>query len=108
MAGRGKKRATRSGPAEDQSERGDQLRQILAVVLTPFTARIEALEARLTPTPPPTPTPTVILAPPPPTVPVVMAPGPDGQEQWMRMIERYQKIRALEFHGGFEPLVANK
>ena len=108
MAGRGKKRATRSGPAEDQSERGDQLRQILMEVLTPFTARIEALEARLTPTPPPTPTPTVILAPPPPTVPVVMAPRPDGQEQWMRLIERYQKLRAPEFQGGFEPLVANK
>ena len=89
MAGRGKKRATRSGPAEDQDERGDQLRQILMEVLTPFTARIEALEARLTPTPPLTPTPTVILAPPPPTVPVVMAPRPDGQEQWMRLIERY-------------------
>ena len=62
----------------------------------------------MTPTPPPTPTPTVILAPPPPTVPVVMAPRPDGQEQWMRLIERYQKLRAPEFQGGFEPLVANK
>ena len=89
MAGLGKKRATRAGPAEDQSDRGEQLRQILAEVLTPFTARIEALEARMTPTPPPTPTPTVILAPPPPMVPVVAAPGVDGQEQWLRVIGRF-------------------
>jgi len=52
---------------------------------------------------PPTPeTPTT------PTGVIVTAPGPDGQEQWMKMLERYQKLRAPEFQGGFDPLVANK
>ena len=117
MVGRGKARATRSGPAEDQSGVGDQIRQVLTEMLTPFAVRMGDMEgaiARLAATPQHTPQPPEIGVAPIPLVPTgtahvgVAAPGPVGQEQWMRLIERYQKLRAPEFQGGFDPLVANK
>jgi len=42
----------------------------------------------------------------PPEPPVVVPIG--EQEGWMRMIERFQKLQAPEFHGGSDPLTANR
>ena len=107
MSGCGKKRATRSGPADDQSGGGDQIRQILTELMAPVVERIGAIEGVLAGihTTPPSPTPETPIT---PTGVMVTAPGPDGQKQWMKMLERYQKLRAPEFQGGFDPLVANK
>ena len=115
--GRGKARATRAGPAEDQGSVGEQIRQVMTEMLTPFATRIGAMEGaitRLTATPSTTPTPPEIPAAPFQYVPVVTAPtgvttpGTDGQEQWLRVIERYQKLRAPDFQGGFDQLATNK
>ena len=43
-----------------------------------------------------------------PPRPAVTAPGSEGQEQWMRLVERFQKLKAPEFQGGFDPLMSNK
>jgi hypothetical protein len=37
-----------------------------------------------------------------------VAGAPEDHEKWMRLIERFQKLRAPEFQGGFDPMVANK
>ena len=74
MAGRGKARATRSGPAEDQSGVGDQIRQVLTEMLTPFAVRMGDMEgaiARLAATPQHTPQPPEIGVAPIPLVPAV-------------------------------------
>jgi hypothetical protein len=49
---------------------------------------------------------------PPPELPVIpiaadVAPATE-QEHWMRMIEIYMRLRAPEFQGGCDPLVADK
>ena len=85
--------------------------------MAPFIERMGAMEgaiARLTANALATPSASGSQATTIPIVPVttapagVMAPGPDSQELWMKTIERYQKLRAPEFQGGFDPLVANK
>ena len=51
------------------------------------------------------------FAPPPETLvtPVAADVAPATEhERWMKMIERYQRLRAPEFQGVFNPLVADK
>ena len=72
----------------------------------------EDFMASFTPPPPPAgpavvqPEPTVAAA----IYPVgaVTAVSPLDHEAWVRLVERYQKLRVPEFQGGADPLVANK
>ena len=104
MVGRGKARATRAGPAVTP-EASDQAPQYVIDLF----ARIQAMEERFAdssgsaPHRQPEPQPVIHQVAQP--VPVVQT---SEQESWLRLMERFQKLRAPEFHGGSDPLVADK
>jgi len=90
-----------------------QIPQLVAATLTAFATRMEALFAGGGVTPPPrtpeapaqTGAGAAVMA---PVVPPEAAAAAAEQEIWLRLVERYQKLRAPEFSGGSDPLVADK
>ena len=62
------------------------------------------------PPPPPPEGPTIAQPASPVVQPGVVVPAVSAadQEAWLRLIERYQKLRAPKFQGGADPLVADK
>ena len=108
MAGRGRRgghvrvRTAESGPAVDRDVGEGKAPQYLVDLLAPLVTGIEAYEHFMS---------TRGVAPPPeaPVTPVATDVAPATEyECWMRMIQRYLRLRAPEFLGGFDPLVADK
>ena len=85
----------------------------MAATPTAFATRMEALFAGGGITPPPrtpeapaqTGAGAAVMA---PVVPPEAATTAAEQEIWLRLVERYQKLRAPEFSGGSDPLVTDK
>lgn len=106
-------------PAEEPGVGGEEevpIPPYIAALLQPLTARLGAIEQFMaastgghTPTPPPqTRTPTVSGTDPVTATPGVAAAPTGRQEDWLRLIERYQKLKAPNFQGTQTPLVADK
>ena len=119
MSGRGRGRGRGRGQPPDEEPTVDQeiglgqIPQLVAATLTAFATRMEALFAGGGVTPPPR-TPeapaqpgagAAVIA---PVVPPEAAAAAAEQEIWLCLVERYQKLRAPEFSGGSDPLVADK
>ena len=112
MVGRGKARATRAGPAVTP-EASDQVPQYVIDLY----ARLQAMEERFADSSgsashrQPEVQPGIQIEPQ-PVIHQVVQPVPivqtSEQESWLRLMERFQKLRAPEFHGGSDPLVADK
>lgn len=78
--------------------------QYLIDLLAPLTARMGAIEEMMARGGAPT-----LPAREPPVPPAVPVATPVGEhEAWMRLIERYQKLRVPEFQGGSDPMVTDK
>ena len=112
MARRGRSKGLGQGqsadaePAVDHETGLEQIPRIVADLLAPFAARMDAFFAAGTPPTPPapvTPVPEVTAG-----VAAVPKAAAAEQEAWMRLIERYQKLRAPDFAGVPDPLVADK
>ena len=91
-----------------------QIPQLIAAAFAPFAARMEAFLAGggVTPpiqTPDTAPGPgEAVVAPPAGAGAAIAAEIAAEQEAWLRLVERFQKLRAPEFSGGADPMVAAK
>ena len=107
--GRARTRAAGPVPAEETGAGAGQAPQYLIDLLAPLTDRLRAVEdfmSGFVPPPPAAPEPAVAAVEEP--VAAMAAVSRADQEMWMRLVERYQKMRAPEFQGSTDPLVADK
>ena len=105
MVARGKARASRVRPAVTPRVE-EQFSQFVSIVLE----RLHAMEDRFAGSYKSAPQipPVVQTVVPPVFQPVPISVPVSDQEFWLRLIARFQKLRVPEFHGGSDPLVADK
>ena len=102
------------GPTVDPETGLGQVPQVLIDLLAPLATQMGAIHALLagvgvtppqpSPEAPPAPEATII----PPVITPAVAVASAEQEVWLRLNELYQKLRAPEFSGGSDPLIADK
>ena len=119
MVGRGKAPATRARARTRASATPESSKEHTSQYVFDLLARMQAMDERFaagpipTPQPQPVEQPTVVQPVVQPVVAAVVQPGgqpavvPQLQlaapEQWLRLIERFQKMRAPEFQGSSDP-----
>ena len=113
MVGRGKAPATRARARTRASATPESSEEHTPQYVFDLLARIQAMEERFAASPIPAPQPQPVVQ---PVVAAVVPPGgqpavdPQLQlaapEQWLRLIERFQKMRAPEFQGGSDAQAA--